>query len=137
MHSSFFSISPSTGWRKLSLSGEFECHVLLLCTMPLKAVQLTCCSFFLQQYPKLVAPSYAIAFGYCLADAASSGYQIMSEDKEKTVKETRTKEMRAAIAGFDTLLWQGECKTMIGSNNEYNTKGICHHCIKTFHFAQA
>lgn len=62
---------------------------------------------FRYQYPKLVAPSYAIAFGYCLADAASSGYQIMSEDKEKTVKETRTKEMRAAIAGFDTLLWQG------------------------------
>ncbi|KAL7538246.1 hypothetical protein ACHAXR_008417 [Thalassiosira sp. AJA248-18] len=54
-----------------------------------------------------VAPSYLIAFGYCLADAASSGYQVMSEDRSKTVRETRSKEVRAAIAGFDTLLWQG------------------------------
>ena len=55
-------------------------------------------------------PSYVVAFGYCLADAATSGYTIMSEDSDKTAKETRSKEMRAAIAGFDTLLWQGERK---------------------------
>jgi hypothetical protein len=32
----------------------------------------------------------------------------MSEDNAKTIKEARSKEVRASIAGFDTLLWQGE-----------------------------
>ena len=36
----------------------------------------------------------------------------MSEDNDKTVKETRSKEVRAAIAGCDTLLWQGECNKL-------------------------
>ena len=63
---------------------------------------------FRYQYPRLVLPSYAIAFGYCFADAAYESYQVMAEDNSKTIKETRSKEVRAAIAGFDTLLWQGE-----------------------------
>ena len=64
---------------------------------------------FRYQYPRLVVPSYAVAFGYCFADAASNVYQVMAEDREKDVaKEARSREMRAAIAGFDTLLWQGQ-----------------------------
>ena len=56
------------------------------------------------QYPKLVTPSYILAFGYCLADAASAGYAILSEEEDdKLNHSTRTKETRAAIATFDTL----------------------------------
>ncbi|KAL9185390.1 hypothetical protein ACHAXT_003167 [Thalassiosira profunda] len=63
---------------------------------------------FRYQYPRFVAPSYAVAFGYCFADAASNVYQVMAEDSEKVaVEDARSREMRAAIAGFDTLLWQG------------------------------
>lgn len=63
---------------------------------------------FLLKYPKLVTPSYIVAFGYCVADAVSAGYQVMSEDERVTARETRAKETRAAIATFDTLLWQSE-----------------------------
>jgi fission process protein 1 len=64
---------------------------------------------FRLQYPKFVIPSYFIAFGYCLADSALATYSVMSEDDDTiAAKETkRPKNVRAAIAGFDTLLWQG------------------------------
>lgn len=55
------------------------------------------------QYPRLVTPSYIVAFGYCIADAASAGYSIMSEEDKKIENSTRSKETRAAIATFDTL----------------------------------
>jgi len=67
---------------------------------------------FRYQYPKFVAPSYALAFGYCLADSISAGYQelYVKEDggNEGTSSkyDTRSNETRAAIAFFDTLLWQ-------------------------------
>ena len=63
---------------------------------------------FRYQYPRFVVPSYAVAFGYCFADAVSNVYEVMAEDSEKVaVKDARSRETRAAIAGFDTLLWQG------------------------------
>jgi fission process protein 1 len=64
---------------------------------------------FRLQYPKFVIPSYLIAFCYCLADSALATYSVMSEDDDTiAAKETkRPKNVRAAIAGFDTLLWQG------------------------------
>ena len=37
---------------------------------------------FRYQYPRLVLPSYAIAFGYCFADAAYESYQVMAEDSK-------------------------------------------------------
>ena len=65
---------------------------------------------FRYQYPRLVGPSYVVAFGYCLADSVSAGYQVMmsSENVERgdvNNKDVRSKEKRAAIAMFDTLLW--------------------------------
>lgn len=63
---------------------------------------------FRYQYPRFVVPSYVLAGGYCMADAANDVYTIMSEDDTTKDKDTvRSKEVRAAIAGFDTLLWQG------------------------------
>lgn len=68
---------------------------------------------FRYQYPKLVVPSYAVAFGYCLADSLSAGYQVLSEKEDggndggsSSKGNTRSQEKRAAIAMFDTLLWQ-------------------------------
>lgn len=61
------------------------------------------------QYPRFVGPSYAIAFGYCFADAASATYDVMSEDDARVVSDgARSREVRAAIAFTDTLLWQGK-----------------------------
>lgn len=65
---------------------------------------------FRYQYPRLVGPSYILAFGYCLADSVSAGYQVMmSSEKDASSdvnnKDVRSKEIRAAIAMFDTLLW--------------------------------
>lgn len=66
---------------------------------------------FRYQYPRLVGPSYVVAFGYCLADSVSAGYQVISSEKtdsgdvDANNKDMRSKEKRAAIAMFDTLLW--------------------------------
>jgi fission process protein 1 len=64
---------------------------------------------FRYQYPRLVGPSYVLAFGYCLADSVSAGYQVMASEKGSDAdvnnKDVRSKEKRAAIAMFDTLLW--------------------------------
>jgi mitochondrial fission process protein 1 len=67
---------------------------------------------FRYQFPKLVAPSYFVAFGYCIADAASTGWnkwQNKNHDTEKTpfaVHDT----LRATV---DTLLWQSLASVMI------------------------
>lgn len=110
-------------WWKLSISGEGIIFISYTTCIKVMQKQIMFCSWLIcissvilsfclyeLKYPKFVVPSYVVAFGYCLADAATSGYTIMSEDSAKTAKETRSKEMRAAIAGFDTLLWQGERK---------------------------
>lgn len=62
---------------------------------------------FRLQYPKFVIPSYLIAFGYCVADSALATYSVMTEDDVDEKEINRPKNVRAAIAGFDTLLWQG------------------------------
>ena len=66
---------------------------------------------FRYQYPRFVVPSYIIAGIYCTADAASDVYTVLSEDDEETdtitINNNRSKEVRAAFAGVDTLLWQG------------------------------
>ncbi|KAL3775614.1 hypothetical protein ACHAW5_007554 [Stephanodiscus triporus] len=69
---------------------------------------------YANEYPRLVSPSYLIAFGYCVADAASAGYRVMSEeDNVKEAHETHSKNVRAVSAGIDTLLWQGLASVVI------------------------
>ncbi|EJK74014.1 hypothetical protein THAOC_04336 [Thalassiosira oceanica] len=46
-----------------------------------------------------------VAFAYCLSDSAYSGYMALGEENNRPNGE-RSKETRAAIASFDTLLWQ-------------------------------
>lgn len=59
---------------------------------------------FRYQFPRLVGPSYLLAFAYCAADAASSGY---------TVYQANQLYQPAAISVVDTLLWQSLASVMI------------------------
>jgi mitochondrial fission process protein 1 len=76
------------------------------------------------QYPKYVMPSYVLAFGYCAADAITTGYNAYhSQEKiDNDQKLTRT-----LIGSLDTLLWQslasvavpGFCINMIVKATRY------------------
>jgi fission process protein 1 len=58
---------------------------------------------FRYQYPKVVVPSYVIAFGYCLADAGTSG---MDTYNESIHKKSSSPELDAVASTMDTLIWQ-------------------------------
>mmetsp|Transcript_5682 Transcript_5682/g.8358 ORF Transcript_5682/g.8358 Transcript_5682/m.8358 type:complete len:168 (-) Transcript_5682:2562-3065(-) len=65
---------------------------------------------FRYQFPKFVLPSYILAFGYCGMDAATAGYKVWrSTDGRNEIDSTR----EAALATFDTLLWQSLASVMI------------------------
>lgn len=70
---------------------------------------------FRYQFPRFVVPSYILSFGYVGADALTTGYrEYCSEDASKDNKETKiSREYRAGIATFDTLLWQSLASVMI------------------------
>lgn len=93
---------------------------------------------FRYQYPKFVKPSYVVAFGYCLADSVSAGYQVMMLEKENDGNEgsrnnkydVRSQEKRAAIAMFDTLLWQSLASVAIPG-------GVINSIVRATRFAAA
>ncbi len=65
--------------------------------------------------PKLVTPTYILAFGYCAADALTTGHRKWEEGEDEKVmtspdptKNGNSREMKAVVATFDTLLWQSE-----------------------------
>jgi fission process protein 1 len=58
---------------------------------------------FRYQYPKFVVPSYVVAFGYCLADAGTSGRDTYTESIHK---KSSTPELDAVASTMDTLIWQ-------------------------------
>lgn len=71
---------------------------------------------FRYQFPRLVLPSYGIAFGYCVADAISdgySGYYMSKRRSENGSLQHRDHLQRAATACFDTLLWQSLASVLI------------------------
>ena len=71
---------------------------------------------FRYQFPRLVVPSYILSFGYVGADALTTGYrEYCSEDtsSSKDSKASSSREYRAGIATFDTLLWQSLASVMI------------------------
>eukprot|EP01082_Thalassiosira_pseudonana_P000553 g558.t1.2.5e174188 g558 g558.t1 contig10:287473-288035(-) len=83
------------------------------------------------QYPRLVTPSYILAFGYCLADAGSAGYRILTEEDSATQDvDKRSNQTRAAIATFDTLLWQSLASVAIPG-------GVINMVVKASRFAVA
>jgi mitochondrial fission process protein 1 len=81
---------------------------------------------FRYQYPRLVVPSYAIAFGYCLADASSTGYRAAhhstvphqgevgrSNSNHPQPSDQQQQLQLAAVGALDTLLWQSLASVMI------------------------
>ena len=58
---------------------------------------------FRYQFPKFVTPSYVVSFGYCLADAATSGHAAY--DKAST-EGSSTAVVDSAVSTIDTLIWQ-------------------------------
>ena len=75
------------------------------------------------QFPRCVRPSYAVAFGYCVADAACATYGVLSRGEgEAAGNAERAKEAEAVIAGVDTLLWQGERRGRGGGANERESR---------------
>ncbi len=65
---------------------------------------------FRYQYPRFVVPSYAVAFGYCLADAVTSGHKTY-EDSTKAQKPTAMAD--SIVSTADTLLWQSLASVML------------------------
>lgn len=69
---------------------------------------------FRYQFPRLVVPTYAVAFGYCLADATSTGYGAYVRSQQDEHAADHSKDLRHAATGaFDTLLWQSLASVMI------------------------
>ncbi|KAL3935176.1 MAG: hypothetical protein SGBAC_009250 [Bacillariaceae sp.] len=58
---------------------------------------------FRYQFPKFVVPSYVVSFGYCFADAATSGYDIYQTGIQNGSK---TAKADSLVATADTLIWQ-------------------------------
>jgi mitochondrial fission process protein 1 len=71
---------------------------------------------FRYQYPKFVLPSYLIAFGYCVADAISTGYNAYH-----THNLENKRIQRSVIGTFDALLWQSLASVAI--------PGYCIHMV--------
>jgi fission process protein 1 len=65
---------------------------------------------FRYQFPKFVTPSYIVAFGYCFADAATSGHSAFDE---ATKKGSPTAAVDSVVATVDTLIWQSLASVMI------------------------
>ena len=69
---------------------------------------------FRYQFPKFVLPSYFLAFGYCVMDAVTTGYETWYSWKPTSfTKQTRSQEMTTFVATVDTLLWQSLATVMI------------------------
>ena len=83
---------------------------------------------FRYQYPRYVVPSYVVAFGYCLADATSTGYHTYySQSRHKNGTNNRNhyndgtdenkyeqlRIRRTMVSTLDTLLWQSLASVLI------------------------
>jgi mitochondrial fission process protein 1 len=61
---------------------------------------------FRYQFPRFVVPSYAIAFGYCFADAATTGWKAYRKEIKNDGSGDKGALRHATVGAFDTLLWQ-------------------------------
>ena len=73
---------------------------------------------FRYQIPRLVAPSYVVSFGYCFADAASTGKETWQQKSSSTTSENSADNSWLAVqdtlrATVDTLVWQSLASVMI------------------------
>lgn len=61
---------------------------------------------FRYQLPRMVRPSYIVAFSYVGADALYCAYRH-SEKNQKTIG-NKVERVHAAVVGFDALVWQSK-----------------------------
>ncbi|VEU34506.1 unnamed protein product [Pseudo-nitzschia multistriata] len=65
---------------------------------------------FRYQYPRFVVPSYVVSFGYCLADAATSGKKAYDYS---TSEGSSTAAIDSVVSTVDTLLWQSLASVLL------------------------
>ena len=66
---------------------------------------------FRYQFPRFVAPSYVIAFGYCACDSAQAGWRIWSSaDTEMSTAQRQQESLRSMV---DTAVWQTTASVMV------------------------
>ena len=66
---------------------------------------------FRYQFPFLVAPSYVVAFSYCILDSATIGYKTWTHyDANLT---SRSREVQTSIATCDAMMWQTLASVLI------------------------
>jgi fission process protein 1 len=80
---------------------------------------------FRYQAPRLVVPSYALAFGYCASDAIFAGYRKWNDHSDTSTASKKGVEVAAvnksevsmqtkvAVATIDTLVWQTFASVLI------------------------
>lgn len=70
---------------------------------------------FRYQYPKLVGPSYILAFGYVFADAMNSGYVAYQKDNRTTerMSPSASVPLTSIVSTVDTLIWQTLASVLI------------------------
>ena len=69
---------------------------------------------FRHQFPKFVVPSYALAFGYCFADATTTGWKAYQNSRNDASYNDHSKDLKhAALASLDVMLWQSLASVMI------------------------
>ena len=62
---------------------------------------------FRYQLPRMVRPSYIVAFSYVGADAFYCAYRHSEKDPENTTGDN-IERVHAAVVGFDALVWQSK-----------------------------
>jgi fission process protein 1 len=65
---------------------------------------------FRYQFPKVVVPSYILAFGYCFADAITSGHDAYDKAAKNN---SPTAALDSVVSTFDCLVWQSLASVMI------------------------
>ena len=65
---------------------------------------------FRYQFPKLVTPSYIVSFGYCFADAATSGFRAYNEANKS---DSPNAIASSFVSSADVLVWQSLASVMI------------------------
>jgi mitochondrial fission process protein 1 len=68
---------------------------------------------FRYQFPRMVLPSYAVAFGYCFADSATTAYKTWQKFPNEPKHSQYSREAKTSLDAGDVLLWQSLASVII------------------------
>lgn len=63
---------------------------------------------FRYQLPRMVTPSYIVAFSYVGADALYCAYRHSEKNQVTMGNTSKVERVHAAVVGFDALVWQSK-----------------------------